>query len=108
MGKAITLKIITLDGEIKIKMREKLTINNLKLILANKMMISREEIKLMIDDNEASDHMRLTDQGLKDGSILEAKVAKEGCQVEEVKNNKEDRSGKEQHYNYSERPMWDD
>ena len=76
-------------------MREKLTTNNLKLILANKMMISRADFKLMIDDNETSGHMRLTDMGLTDGSILVARVDKEGGQVEEVKNNKEVEPGEE-------------
>ena len=76
-------------------MREKLTTNNLKLILANKMMISRADFKLMIDDNETSGHMRLKDMGLTDGSILAARVDKEGGQVEEVKNNKEVEPGEE-------------
>ena len=78
MGKALTLKIISQDGEMKIKLREKSTINNLKLIIANKWMSRRENIKLLTNDSEPTGHERLMDIGLVDGSILEARVENSG------------------------------
>ena len=78
MGKALTIKIISQDREMKIKLREKSTINNLKLIIANKWMSRRENIKLLTNDSEPTGHERLMDIGLVDGSILEARVENSG------------------------------
>ena len=78
MGKALTIKIISQDREMKIKLREKSTINNLKLIIANKWMSRRENIKLLTNDSEPTGHERLIDIGLVDGSILEARVENAG------------------------------
>ena len=58
----------------RIKVREKLTLNNLKVIVANKLKTRRGEIKLMIDDNEMTGHMRLMDAGLEDESVIEVKT----------------------------------
>ena len=62
----------------KIKLREKSTINNLKLIIANKWTSSRENIRLLTNDSKPTGHERLMDIGLVDGSILEARVENAG------------------------------
>ena len=85
----------------KIKMREKSTINNLKLIVAKKLMISKENVRLWIGDNETTGHKKLMDIGLMDGAILEARIDNAGGQIEGVKDNKEVRPGEEQHHYYS-------
>ena len=95
MGKALTLKIISQDGEMKIKLREKSTINNLKLIIANKWASSRENIKLLKNNKEPARHERLIDIGLVDGSILEARVENAGGQELDAKVIKEDILGEE-------------
>ena len=59
-------------------MREKSTINNLKLIVAKKLKMSRGNIRLMMDGNEPTGHIRLMDKGLIDGAILEARIDNAG------------------------------
>ena len=79
----------------RIKVREKLTLNNLKVIVANKLKTRRGEIKLMIDDNEMTGHMRLMDAGLEDESVLEVKADNVQYQTEEMKGMMEVRSWEE-------------
>ena len=54
-------------------MREKSTINNLKLIVAKKLKMSRGNIRLLTDDSEPTGHTRLMDKEIVDGDILEAR-----------------------------------
>ena len=80
----------------KIKVREKLTINNLKSIVAGKMKNSKKNIKITQEDKEITGHKRLIDIGLVDGAKLEAKANKMEDQVEEVKDNRKVKPGEEQ------------
>ena len=79
----------------RIKVREKLTLNNLKVIVANKLKTRRGEIKLMIDDREMTGHMRLMDAGLEDESVLEVKADNVQYQTKEMKGMMEVRSWEE-------------
>ena len=101
MGEVLTLKVITQDGEMMIKIRDQLTVNNLKLIVVKKLMNKSVNTKLLIDDNEMIGHKKLRDIGLANGATLEARVDKAGGQIKVVKDNKDVRPGEEQHYNYS-------
>ena len=66
----LTLRIIQQDGERSIKIRENLTINNLKAILNSGVKLERKNIKIILEGYELMGHMRLTDLGLKDGMSL--------------------------------------
>ena len=52
MGKRLTLRIVGEDRERNIKIRENLTINNLKAILNREMKLELESIKIMFDGQE--------------------------------------------------------
>ena len=52
MGRMLTLRIVGEDKERNIKIRENLTINNLKAILNREMKIEKENIKIMLDGHE--------------------------------------------------------
>ena len=81
MGEMLTLRIIQQERERSIKIREKLTINNLK-VLSSGMKLERENIKIILEGYELMGHMRLTDLGLKDGMCL--KMSLEHQQKTEV------------------------
>ena len=70
MGEMLTLRIIQQDRERSIKIRENLTINNLKAIMNSGMKLERKNIKIILEGYEQMGHMRLTDLGLKDGMSL--------------------------------------
>ena len=52
MGKTLTVRIIGNDWERSIRMREHLTINNLKTILTREMKTEKENIKLILEGKE--------------------------------------------------------
>ena len=82
MGRSLTLKISNQNEELQIKMREKLTIGNLKAIIAKELGMSRVNMKLKLANAEVSWHKRLSDLGLKDGDILVAEAVNQGEQIE--------------------------
>ena len=82
MGEMLTLRIIQQERERSIKIREKLTINNLKAIMSSGMKREKEYIKIILEGYELMGHMRLTDLGLKDGMCL--KMSLEHQQKTEV------------------------
>ena len=65
-------------------MREKLTTNNLKTIVAKKLSINRDSIRLIRDNNEVTGHKKLIDIGLVDGDILEAKTTTMRDDLEQI------------------------
>ena len=52
MGQAITIIVNSQDGEREIKVREKLTINNLKSIVAGELQTGKENIRITLDGKE--------------------------------------------------------
>ena len=52
MGRMLTLRIVGKVKESYIKIRENLTINNLKAILNREMKIEKGNIKIMLDGHE--------------------------------------------------------
>ena len=70
MGKTLTVRIIGNDWERGIRMREHLTINNLKTILTREMKTEKENIKLILEGKELQGHQRLSDLGLEDGTNI--------------------------------------
>ena len=52
MGEMLTLRIIQQERERSIKIREKLTINNLKAIMSSGMKLERENIKILLEGYE--------------------------------------------------------
>ena len=63
-------------------MREKLTIGNLKAIIAKELGMSRVNVKVKLANAELSWHKRLIDIGLKDGDLLVAEAINQGEQTE--------------------------
>ena len=82
MGRSLTLKVSNHNEELQIKLREKLTIGNLKAIIAKELGMSSVNMKLKLANAEVTWHKRLIDLGLKDGDILVAEAIKLGEQTE--------------------------
>ena len=81
-------------------MREKLTVNNLKTIVAKELKISREYMKIKLANTEVTEHKRLIDLGLVDGDILEAMTSNQEEQITIAMDKRVVRPGVEQHYAY--------
>ena len=65
-------------------MREKLTTNNLKTIVAKKLNTSRDNMRLILDKTDVIGHKKLIDIGLVDGDILEAKTTTMRDDLEQI------------------------
>ena len=71
MGRKITLKIVSKHREMDVKVREALTINNIKAIIKGDIQQRTGTVKIMHEGQELPAHRRLVDIGLMDGDILE-------------------------------------
>ena len=90
MGKVLSLKIISQDKQMLIRVRQKLTISNLKSIVANKLKIGRQDMRIKLADTEMAGHKRLIDLKLADGDILEVKTINFNEQTAIEKDNPEE------------------
>ena len=71
MGKKISLKLDDQEKEKTIKIRENLTINNLKAIIIGVLKLKKENIKIIHNRQELTGHRKLSDSGLEDGEKIE-------------------------------------
>ena len=85
MGRALTLKICYQKEELLIKLREKLTIGNLKAIIAKELGMSRVSMKIKLANAEVIWHNRLIDLGLMEGDILVVEAINQSEQSEIAK-----------------------
>ena len=74
MGKVITLKISSQEEEVQIKVREQLTINNVKAIITKELKTGVKNMRIKLANAELTGHKRLIDLRLKDGDILEVET----------------------------------
>ena len=70
MGRKLTLKVIRQGTEKIIRVRENLTIKNLKIIIRKELKLEGEEIKALGKENELADHQKLKDTEVKDGDEI--------------------------------------
>ena len=94
MGNAIGLKITSQEEEVSVKVREKLTISNLKTIIAKELKTGVINMRIKLANAELTGNMKLIDVGLKDGDIVEAEITKSEEQYALTM----DKRGVEQHY----------
>ena len=73
LGKKITLKIINQRAEKDIKVREGLTINNLKAIVEGVLQYKMEKIEVIQEGKEVTGHRKLKELGLEEGHKIEIK-----------------------------------
>ena len=85
MGRSLTLKICYQKEELLIKLREKLTIGNLKAIIAKELGMSRVSMKIKLANAEVIWHNRLIDLGLTEGDTLVVEAIKQSEQSEIAK-----------------------
>ena len=71
MGRKLTLKITEKKKEKVIKVREFLTINNLKAVIEGALKHKTESIDIIHEGKEITGHKKLVDLGLEDGHIIE-------------------------------------
>ena len=57
MGKLITLKITSQEEEVSVKVREKLTISNLKTIIAKEVKTGVMNLRIKLDNAELTGHL---------------------------------------------------
>ena len=65
------LRVINQGRERQIKVRDKLTIYNLKSIIAGKMEVNYGDIRILMNGQELDGQQRLADLGLEDNMSLE-------------------------------------
>ena len=72
MGKRISLRIINQEKEKIIKVREGITINNLKAVIERVMLQKMEKIEIVQEGREITGHWKLSELGLEEGYTIES------------------------------------
>ena len=70
MGRKLTLKIANYMIEKTIQIREKLTIKNLKIIIAKELNLGKDEIEAFGKNNVLKDHQKICETEIRNGDEI--------------------------------------